>query len=296
MRQCKKSVDFSAPESDKERIDLNLINGINIYMEAEKTSEDWWTEKNTLLFHAINFGADPKGDYKLLHHKPLPDRGEINVSIVNPFLPVAYGDWGLILKPVTPVRMSYTDVGSFADPDNIEKRLSKGPMWTPRQMTQRQLLYLTLAGGCYNEVHVKSEETAVEGILGYSDSVDEFVDDTITYALKDHAAGKPYISHVNAHLLSFPGTKLYGKKEFCRDLHVRRWAIMDQFKKGYEPLSFYEFRDGILSGNVRMEDVLVKGGINEEMLIRGSITLQQITEEHRRRVIEELPMLFPKQR
>ena len=147
-------------------------------------TNDWWALDNMLLVHGIT-NWDTKGKYEKDPKSPWPKSGEFACSIISPITQAAYASEGLILSPTRPVRLSYTDVGSyFVSGSDAAKgaRAFKGKMWTAEEMSLKDLMFLTLAGAFYNDVHIDTRDTKIIGCYSSYATVDEFVQQTVDLA------------------------------------------------------------------------------------------------------------------
>jgi len=82
------------------------------------TKNKWWNLDNLLLVRGINNTLANRDGGR----PPLLDEEELVCSIISPLTQIAYSSEGFVLKPVTPIRVSYTDIGSYFKGDSDCKK------------------------------------------------------------------------------------------------------------------------------------------------------------------------------
>jgi hypothetical protein len=272
-----------------------LIAGINTLLKAtsinhQNTSPSptngWWTLKNMLLIHGLNVAGENKGDYAKNTNKPWPDHGEINCSIISPLTQAAYASTGLILRPTLPQRISYTDVGSYQG-SSAGQRQTQGKTWTTDKLGMRELMFLTLAAGTYNEVHVNAHDTSIIGVFGSDSQVDTFVKEQISGALRQDQTN-PYgaLSRMLCHAML--QAEFYVCKIKNIDNNRIRWAISDMLLPGLEAAgyslntdigSFQRLADDLADRKIALTQLM--RNLNPESIFGGEFFLQPITPDHK---------------
>ncbi len=251
--------------------------------ETMAQTPEWWTLPSMLLVHGLNIGGSTKGDYQKTDHA-LPRRGDVAGSIMSPATHFAYAGEGVILKPIVPTRFSYTNVGSFypagSDPA-VETRATKGTVWTPEQMTMRELMFLSLACGGYNEVLFQAEDTEIIGVYGFCETVDEYVLRIQEALRKDYTDAPEYAKRAQIVKNALLTANFYvHKKQKPNDLEAS-WAMNDKLKPTWHPRHeyFFYFAHAVAAGEEDVEALLER--VDKTEIFGGEFERQPITKEHR---------------
>jgi hypothetical protein len=251
-------------------------------MEKE---HNWNNLGNMLLVHGLNFNGQTKGNYKKNFENPLPKNGELACSIISPLTQIAYASEGLILKPTKPNRFSYIDVGSYYEKESDVSGLRKvkGQMWTPEEICFNELMILTLANGGYNEVLIPAENTKIEGIYGREKSVDDFVNQNISFVLSKNSEEK-YLDFVKTKCNAALGADYYVHRERKLD---EAWKISDKTSneinnQGYElGKKFGEYQRLIQD---MLENKINLKNLERNEILGGQFIKQTINSDHKKKL------------
>ncbi|MFA6889263.1 MAG: hypothetical protein WC254_07245, partial [Candidatus Woesearchaeota archaeon] len=220
---------------------------------------------------------------------PLPSCGELACSIVPPLTQAAYASEGFVLSSTLPLRVSYTDVGSSVLANqhlSTGSRFFKGKMWTPSQMSQINLMFLTLINGSYNEVHVDVQRTQIVGLFSFYQTVDEFLE-----AVAPKSSGFfDFVTQVMYNAVRSAEFYIY-KPKFNNQV---RWDMADKLKEqvlnmgydiGTDVTAIDTLTKDLMSGRIVVPQLLDELTFSE--IYEGEFVRQPITPLHKQLLYHE---------
>jgi len=165
--------------------------------------------------------------------------------------------------------------------------LFKGEIWTPQQISLRELMFFTLCNGSYNEVHVNSKETQIKGIFSYYKTVDEFIKDMFL-AKFSRTSNKPDFGLTESMYEATLVSDFYVYKKKNIENNKARWELSDKIGSELVKLGYDVFRD--LKGIRKAIDDLMShqmtlkklfGKLDPSEVYGGRFLRQPITQAHK---------------